>query len=232
MSVGHCKRIPRHGPQHRAGRLAARSQHDCAQYPATCRTLPKSHSLLAWLDMSGRAITIDGCTMQSWNLPGTFSGMHLTACCGVQTMGCGKTLQVHPPRLTMCIRLLPYVRRMLNARRHPPRGRRLSSCSVVQSIILALLFMAVRAKQHEHARVVIVVPTNVQLNWMDELERWLREFTTSGVTRTEGQLTLVRPPPRLPAPTAVPGAATGLPEGVCAHTSVSQPVWLLQWCKR
>lgn len=62
----------------------------------------------------------------------------------------------------------------------------------MQSIILALLFMAVRAKQAQHSRVVILVPTNVQYNWMDELQQWLGYFTTAGVVRTDDHLALVR----------------------------------------
>lgn len=98
----------------------------------------------------------------------------------------------------------------------------------MQSIILALLFMAVRAKQHEHSRVVIVVPTNVQFNWMDELEQWLSEFTTSGVTRREGHLTLVCSPTCLHTPTAMRRAASKLPVCVRVRRSASKPGWLRQ----
>lgn len=45
--------------------------------------------------------------------------MQLTVGCGVQTMGSGKTLQVHPPRLSMCMRLLQSVPCMLDANSHP-----------------------------------------------------------------------------------------------------------------
>lgn len=54
--------------------------------------------------------------------------------------------------------------------------------------------MAVRAKQRKHSRVVILVPTNVQYNWMDELRHWLGFFTTNGVNEQDGHLSLARPP--------------------------------------
>eukprot|EP00892_Ulva_mutabilis_P006348 jgi/Ulvmu1/4085/UM019_0064.1 len=75
----------------------------------------------------------------------------------------------------------------------------MGSGKTLQSIILALLFMAVRAKQRLHSRVVILVPTNVQYNWMDELQQWLAFFTTAGIIRHGSHLALETPDLRLKA---------------------------------
>lgn len=112
-------------------------------------------------------------------------------------MGSGKTLQVPPPQppLLTCTHAVPAptalsLRVSIRVDRFCVAA--LSSGCAVQSIILALLFMAVRAQQRQHSRVVMLVPANVLYNCMHELRLWLGEFTTGDVVDQGGQLTLVR----------------------------------------
>jgi hypothetical protein len=50
---------------------------------------------------------------------------------------------------------------------------------VLQAVVLMLLFLQSKRVHAGSARVVLIVPNNVVVNWLDELERWLNLFSDS-----------------------------------------------------